>query len=337
MSLSRLLCRSRGSYRGHVRRSRKPAAVTIEDVIRDFATTGSTLPRASMQWALDHWDEAAPALIAALDRYSSGEDRSEDMESVVFFAVHLLGQKDETRAFEALCRLMREAQACDAALGDAETETLPQIIVSTFDGNPGPLKAVIEDRAADEFVRHGALMALAYLARTGRIPHSEMQAYLRHLYAEMQPREESPVWVGWVEAVAALGYAEYAEMAEALFEKGFIEPFVMGVEHFRGDLQLTLSDPGSMAGFAGEHIQPFGDAIETLSNWYFFTDAYKKDEARLAADRAAEERLNRFGTGFPYLNEFRHVGRNDPCPCGSGSKYKKCCLDKAALSLSAAQ
>jgi hypothetical protein len=23
-----------------------------------------------------------------------------------------------------------------------------------------------------------------------------------------------------------------------------------------------------------------------------------------------------------------HVGRNDPCPCGSGRKYKQCCLDK---------
>jgi uncharacterized protein YecA (UPF0149 family) len=22
------------------------------------------------------------------------------------------------------------------------------------------------------------------------------------------------------------------------------------------------------------------------------------------------------------------VGRNKPCPCGSGRKYKKCCLDK---------
>ena len=22
------------------------------------------------------------------------------------------------------------------------------------------------------------------------------------------------------------------------------------------------------------------------------------------------------------------VGRNDPCPCGSGKKYKKCCLNK---------
>ena len=25
--------------------------------------------------------------------------------------------------------------------------------------------------------------------------------------------------------------------------------------------------------------------------------------------------------GFPAMN----VGRNDPCPCGSGKKYKKCC------------
>lgn len=22
------------------------------------------------------------------------------------------------------------------------------------------------------------------------------------------------------------------------------------------------------------------------------------------------------------------IGRNEPCPCGSGKKYKKCCLDK---------
>jgi hypothetical protein len=22
------------------------------------------------------------------------------------------------------------------------------------------------------------------------------------------------------------------------------------------------------------------------------------------------------------------IGRNDPCPCGSGKKYKKCCLDR---------
>ena len=24
----------------------------------------------------------------------------------------------------------------------------------------------------------------------------------------------------------------------------------------------------------------------------------------------------------------RKIGRNEPCPCGSGKKYKKCCLGK---------
>ncbi|WP_256476707.1 SEC-C metal-binding domain-containing protein [Bradyrhizobium sp. 186] len=29
----------------------------------------------------------------------------------------------------------------------------------------------------------------------------------------------------------------------------------------------------------------------------------------------------------PESNPFRKVGRNDPCPCGSGKKFKKCCLN----------
>jgi hypothetical protein len=31
---------------------------------------------------------------------------------------------------------------------------------------------------------------------------------------------------------------------------------------------------------------------------------------------------------MPYKNDARMTGRNDPCPCGSGRKYKKCCLAK---------
>ncbi|MDP2228059.1 MAG: SEC-C metal-binding domain-containing protein, partial [Moraxellaceae bacterium] len=30
----------------------------------------------------------------------------------------------------------------------------------------------------------------------------------------------------------------------------------------------------------------------------------------------------------PYVRAEQKIGRNDPCPCGSGKKYKKCCLDK---------
>jgi uncharacterized protein YecA (UPF0149 family) len=28
---------------------------------------------------------------------------------------------------------------------------------------------------------------------------------------------------------------------------------------------------------------------------------------------------------MPLLRQSVKVGRNDPCPCGSGKKYKKCC------------
>jgi uncharacterized protein YecA (UPF0149 family) len=33
---------------------------------------------------------------------------------------------------------------------------------------------------------------------------------------------------------------------------------------------------------------------------------------------------------LPAPRAARKVGRNDPCPCGSGKKYKKCCLGKEA-------
>ncbi len=33
----------------------------------------------------------------------------------------------------------------------------------------------------------------------------------------------------------------------------------------------------------------------------------------------------------PIVRHDQHVGRNDPCPCGSGKKYKKCCLHKQAI------
>jgi preprotein translocase subunit SecA len=34
------------------------------------------------------------------------------------------------------------------------------------------------------------------------------------------------------------------------------------------------------------------------------------------------------GKGLTVRREGKKVGRNDPCPCGSGKKYKRCCLPK---------
>lgn len=67
----------------------------------------------------------------------------------------------------------------------------------------------------------------------------------------------------------------------------------------------------------------------------------RPDEACRAAQRAAEiyERLTKSKVASPVVNQtvegvFRpqakrdapaKVGRNEPCPCGSGKKFKKCC------------
>lgn len=39
-----------------------------------------------------------------------------------------------------------------------------------------------------------------------------------------------------------------------------------------------------------------------------------------------EEQLLEQAVHQPITNNLKNIGRNDPCPCGSGKKFKKCCL-----------
>jgi hypothetical protein len=71
------------------------------------------------------------------------------------------------------------------------------------------LKALIEDATIDEFVRHSALNALAYLTYRGDIAPQATRDYLRWLHHAMQPREENFAFVGIVDAIANLGFLEH--------------------------------------------------------------------------------------------------------------------------------
>jgi uncharacterized protein YecA (UPF0149 family) len=53
-----------------------------------------------------------------------------------------------------------------------------------------------------------------------------------------------------------------------------------------------------------------------------YTDA--QVAAMPAEDRGYLRRMRRDPT--PRQAAARLIGRNDPCPCGSGKKFKKCCL-----------
>jgi len=289
--------------------------MTLDDALHDLAAISNELPRAAMQWVLDHWSEAGPRFVALLDAYTRGEDRSEQTERALFLVIHLLGERAETAAFGPLCRLLLDAETSNLILGDAITETLLRIMVSTYDGDVAALTTVIEATGADDFVREGALLVMAYLARTGRLPEGEMRAHLLRWLADLRPQAKHIVWVGWVTAVAHLGYTDLTDAVETLIQRGFVPGDVMGVADFEHDLERTLDDPERMAGFAHDRIGPAKSAIEELESWY------------ASAGRGEDElELPDYEVQQPITNPLRGVGRNDPCPCGSGKKFKKCCL-----------
>jgi hypothetical protein len=300
----------------------------IETAIRTFASAGHDLPREAMQWSLDNWKEAAPGLLGVLERYADGTDRSEDAANAAFFILHLAAERRETCAFAPLCRLAKDAEAIEAVLGDGITTTLKGILISTYDGDLDALKGLIEAEEADPYVRSGAFEVLAYLAATGRVAREDAQAYLLQLYDTLRPQHESFAWYGWSAAIALLGLESMSGLVQKAFARGLIDPVFTNYDHFREDLGRTLADPERMAGFRYDKIGPLDDAITELASWYAFSDAAKQNRARHIAREAA---------GFqprppeaPVINPFKGVGRNDPCPCGSGKKFKKCCLPRAS-------
>jgi hypothetical protein len=44
-----------------------------------------------------------------------------------------------------------------------------------------------------------------------------------------------------------------------------------------------------------------------------------------------EEQVRSQANPVPLVRDQQQVGRNDPCPCGSGKKFKKCCLSKRSM------
>ena len=301
--------------------------MTIDDVIEDFGGSEHTIPRASMQWAVDNWAVAAPRFLEMLSRYVGGTDRTERTEIALLIIIHLLGEKAETAAFQDLCRLLRDQDGMETILGDAITWTLSRLLISLFDGDADTLRAVVEAADVDEFVRGAAITAVAYLTRIGRIPEADTRAWLRGLLPVMRPQEVNDVWHGWVESVSALGLAEFIPDVRRVFERGLIDTAWFTYADFEADLKLTLDDPDRMAGFAENYLAPVTSAIDELVKLDSFAEPEEVDEGWDAIEASSPARKG-WSWGGGDVNPWRHVGRNDPCPCGSGRKFKKCCLGK---------
>lgn len=98
-------------------------------------------------------------------------------------------------------------------------------------------------------------------------------------------------------------------------------------EKFRVEISDELENIGELSGFIIKGGKPVENRFNTslLEKLFDLKQGFKpepKQDVELSADfQPAKENLERI---IPVRSEAK-IGRNDPCPCGSGKKYKKCC------------
>jgi uncharacterized protein len=300
----------------------------MDDILRAFAEAGQRFPREAMEMALARWDDVSPRLLEALADYAEGRDRTDAAASAALHVLYLAAQQRDRRAFPLLCRLAQAPDALDTAIGDGVTEDFAGILAATFDGDLDRLRALILDGAADPMVRNAAIEALTLLFADGTLPMRQAEPCLWDLHARLiwQKAVEGWVWVGWQQAVAVLGLAALRPLALALFRTGRIDRSIMDARDFEADLQDGLA-PGvdRLALLEEQGVAPIGDVVPLFASWHEMREAEAARAAARAASRPAEAPIGG-PAGMPRVDPFRHVGRNDPCPCGSEKKFKKCCL-----------
>ncbi len=83
-----------------------------------------------------------------------------------------------------------------------------------------------------------------------------------------------------------------------------------------------------------EGFQLFNDLIdrikEQIVQHLFMVQEYREEEERekrrrVRVQRTIDQSARASGKQTPIQRKAPKVGRNEPCPCGSGKKYKKCC------------
>ena len=267
------------------------------------------LPVEALQEAIFAPAKIAAAVNAVAIKAASGTELTEEEANLLFWGLHVMAGSRDTRLFQPLLAIARQDEERLARhLGDAVPATLARLAISTFDGDADALEAAISDRDADEFARWSLFGAYAYLAFEGRIPRERAHAFLTRFDRERPARAGDAAWTGWEQAIALLGFADLRPLVEAaradarLLEEDDAQWF---------DLALAEAEkaPEDAARF---HDQELGHVEDVISELAAALDDPEGEEDEEAT---------------PLRNPLRDVGRNDPCPCGSGKKFKKCCLE----------
>jgi uncharacterized protein len=298
--------------------------MTNEEILAAFIRP-EAFPEAAVRLAGERREEIAPLLVAEIEAWAEGRRTDvKDYYYLVDAAFHLLAEWRDRSGFKPMLALL--ASPHFEVLGDTVTESAAGLLARLYDGDAAALEALVLDPAADEFVRDAALEAHSILVARGAIAREDGRAFLLHVF-EAVPHATHYIWCGWQRAVSDLLFEDLAPKVKQLFEEEAIDITWMDYEDFESDLAAARG--GSAKPWPDRDESP----LEAMRNWRYLEPG-EADRTDDPGDRAAMDEALRaaFGHG-PAVNPYRDVGRNDPCPCGSGKKFKKCCLSKAEAGL----
>jgi hypothetical protein len=290
--------------------------------IIDQLTHAHGLPKATLRVASAHRVEMVPAFLGEIDSYLALTPAERAKLTPLFFIFHLLGEWRERSAYRLMARLLRcPGHELEAILGDAITSTSHRVMAAVYDGDPQPLYDIILDPKADQFIRSRMCETLAMVVLTGELDPEVAGRFLRDAFMELRPQARCFVWNGWQSAIAMLGLSELTILVKRAFDRRFIDPQWIEFKSFVRDLERAITHPGQPRYPYDNEFTIFGDTIEELSCWYGFSEEYQRRLKQISEDADLDLAVEQ-----PYRNPLKGIGRNDRCPCGSGKKFKQCCL-----------
>lgn len=310
----------------------------VEEILAQLERNHSQVPLIALEEAAALREEMIPRLLGVLEElardpapFLGDQDRN-----LHVYAMYLLAQFREPRAYPLLVKIFSAPGeiAFDLA-GDVVTQDLPSILASVADGDPSGMIKLIENEEANEYVRSVALDGLVTLMAVGTLSRDDVMKYFRHLFQILE-RKPSVVWDGLANACADLGAREVVEDLRQAYDEGLVDPGAIGWDEVEEVLEMGPDAAWEEARYCYLLITDTADAIRW---WGCFHERVGKDksanigiesEEDLAIlEDDAESFLPPFGADLaitePYRRTQPKVGRNEPCPCGSGKKYKRCC------------
>jgi len=307
-----------------------------EQIIEVLRHPGNEIPREELAEVVRRREEFVPILIAEIETATRlGADADLD-DSLASFALYLLAEMRESRAVEPILNFFALDETTEVDLfGDMITQNGADILAAVARDNPGALREYAKREDISQWVRNAALDALVRQVLNGERLRESVVQFFAELIDQDEFAEDQDAWTGLVSACLDLHPRELLSRIRKLYERELVDPWVVGeLNEIEAEAAEDLA--AHQERYRSMH-EPITDAADAVSWWESFNPEWQPDDLRattgamdeLQKIRALEE-LDGPVIDLPAepIRSAPKVGRNDLCPCGSGKKYKKCCLGK---------